>query len=213
MPLSDFRRASSSALANCPAAARLLHLGDGCQLFQRMTEGATIELPFPNRKQFSFLDFDLKLERSGLFYHSYYCSQVPELNESSLSAAEHYLLYGAWEDKDPNPLFSSIFYLEKNRDVYLSGKNPLLHYVERGASEGRDPHLQFSTLGYLEAYPEVRKLGINPLFHYLRYGILEGRSPSLPRRIHPERLEGFTYAMRSHWNMSPKTILSVGPQV
>lgn len=116
-----------------------------------------------------------KLSKSGLFYVPYYLDLVPELTGSGISPLNHYLLYGAWENKDPNPLFSSAYYLEKNRDVYLSGTNPLLHYIESGAAGGCDPHPFFSTRRYVEDYPDVKKAGMNPLFHYLRYGILEGR--------------------------------------
>ncbi len=134
----------------------------------------------PNRKAFTWAlrKAVRKLERSGLFYVPFYLELVPEIKDSGLSPAEHYLRYGAWENKDPNPLFSSSYYLRKNRDVYVSGENPLLHYVERGAGEGRDPHPAFSTHRYLSDYPEVKEAGMNPLFHYLRYGTLEGRNLS-----------------------------------
>ena len=51
-------------------------------------------------------------------------------------------LYAAWlhEGRDPNPLFDTSFYLEKNPDVAQAGVNPLLHYSEYSWREGRDPH-------------------------------------------------------------------------
>jgi hypothetical protein len=117
-----------------------------------------------------------RLLRSGLFFTSYYHEQVPE----TTSPAEHYLLYGAWEKKNPNHLFDSAYYLDRYRDVYLAGVNPLLHYIQWGWHEGKDPHPEFSTKQYLESYPEVAGSGMNPLFHYLKYGAISGAriSPS-----------------------------------
>ncbi len=69
-----------------------------------------------------------RLIRSGMFFAGYYKNQVPETD----SPAEHYLLYGAWEGKNPNPLFDSAFYLDTYREVYRAGMNPLLHYIMFG---------------------------------------------------------------------------------
>ena len=141
------------------------------------------------------------LKKSGLFLTGYYKSRVPELAGSGVSPAEHYLLYGAWENKDPNPLFSSAFYLAENRDVYLSGKNPLLHYIGQGWSQGRDPHPEFCTKRYLKAYPDAAKSGLNPLLYYLKYGVLEGQNPCPSFRIDPRQFHNFTFSRRSHWKL------------
>lgn len=116
------------------------------------------------------------LAKSGLFFPSYYSKQVAQ--QMKLSLELHYLLYGAWESKNPNPLFDSAFYLENNYDVYISGMNPLLHYILHGWEEGRDPHPMFSTNDYLKTYPDVVESKMNPLLHYIKHGILEGRSIS-----------------------------------
>jgi glycosyltransferase involved in cell wall biosynthesis len=121
----------------------------------------------------------MKLKKSGLFYEQYYADQVADTAESKMALVKHYLLYGGWEGKDPNPMFFSNFYLSKYNDVYLSGMNPLLHYILHGWKEGRDPHPEFSTERYLCDYEDVRESGMNPLLHYLLHGILEGR------KIHP----------------------------
>jgi glycosyltransferase involved in cell wall biosynthesis/ubiquinone/menaquinone biosynthesis C-methylase UbiE len=139
------------------------------------------------------------IKESGVFFTSFYKKQIPD--PGLPSHAEHYLLYGAWENKNPNHLFDSYFYLENNRDVYCSGENPLLHYLRQGWREGRDPHPQFSTLRYLNNYPEIVKTGINPLQHYLKYGILEYKDPCLPSRVAPKDFQQFTFSRRSHWEL------------
>lgn len=118
-----------------------------------------------------------KLKKSGLFFSNYYRNQLLR-QDMHLSPEEHYFLYGAWENKMPNPLFDSAFYLENNYDVYISGINPLLHYILHGWEEGRDPHPMFSTNNYLTTYPDVAESKMNPLLHYLKHGVLEGRSTS-----------------------------------
>ena len=113
-----------------------------------------------------------QIQESGLFNTEYYQNQVPE--PGLPSGEEHYLLYGAWEHKNPNPYFDSTYYLVNNNDVYLSGENPLLHYLSKGWKEGIDPHPAFNTSKYLTTYPDLKKAEINPLVHYLKYGVQHG---------------------------------------
>jgi hypothetical protein len=115
------------------------------------------------------------ISQSKLFWETYYLRQVPKVGENSGSPVADYLLYGAWENKDPNPFFNSAWYLSQHRDVYVAGINPLWHYIRYGWQEGRNPHPQFSTEHYLDQYEDVKKSGMNPLLHYLLHGILEGR--------------------------------------
>jgi glycosyltransferase involved in cell wall biosynthesis len=119
------------------------------------------------------------IRKSRLFLPTYYLHQIPELKENNQCPEVHYLLYGAWENKNPNPLFDSAWYLSQYRDIYVAGENPLCHYMIYGWKEGRDPHPEFSTERYLSDYEDVKKSGMNPLLHYLLHGILEGR------KIHP----------------------------
>jgi hypothetical protein len=55
------------------------------------------------------------------------------------NAAAHYAERGWREGKDPNPNFSTDWYLGCNPDVAAAGPNPLVHYLERGRAEGRSP--------------------------------------------------------------------------
>lgn len=115
------------------------------------------------------------LRRSGLFFAAFYRGQVAHLGTGYVAAASHYLLMGAWQGLNPNPLFDSSWYLAHYPDVHLGAENPLLHYCLHGWLEGRDPHPDFSTEAYLNAHPDVRASGMNPLTHYLRHGIYEAR--------------------------------------
>jgi GT2 family glycosyltransferase/glycosyltransferase involved in cell wall biosynthesis len=108
----------------------------------------------------------------GMFNAEWYARGGP----AEVSIA-HYLRHGAAENRDPHPLFSTRFYLERNPDVAASGVNPLVHYLTRGAFEGRDPHPLFSARFYLGRNPDVAQAGLNPLVHYLAHGAAQGRDP------------------------------------
>jgi hypothetical protein len=118
-----------------------------------------------------------KLIRSGLFDADWYKSKYPEVAESGLSEARHYLDEGYCRGCRPNSFFDTRWYLEQYEDVRRSGMNPLLHYAVHGLREGRDPGPQFKTSWYLETYPDVQASGMNPLAHFIHFGRIEGRSP------------------------------------
>ena len=75
-------------------------------------------------------------------------------------------------------MFDSNWYLEQNKDVALSGIDPIIHYATNGAYEGRDPNDLFDSDWYLQQYPDVAQAHANPLVHYIRNGAYEGRAPN-----------------------------------
>jgi len=74
---------------------------------------------------------------SDLFDPSWYLEQNRDLQESGMDPAEHYLLYGGIEGRDPGPNFSSQAYLDAYADAKQAGINPLVHYLRFGQAEGR----------------------------------------------------------------------------
>src|SRR5262249_19194076 len=119
---------------------------------------------------------DLKtILRSGLFDETFYRAVHPEL-EKGLVPVLHYLDQGGFQGRDPNPLFDSDWYLEKNPDVAAAGFNPLVHYILQGASERRNPHPCFDLSWYQENNPDVAAAGVDPLAHFLHHGWREGRT-------------------------------------
>jgi hypothetical protein len=67
----------------------------------------------------------------------WYLQSYPDVAESGINPAEHYLCFGADEGRAPGPLFDSNWYLSQYPDVAENEVNPLLHYVKFGAQEGR----------------------------------------------------------------------------
>ena len=73
---------------------------------------------------------------SGLFDAAFYRADYPVL-EAGIEPILHFLEQGGLQGCDPNPLFDSDWYLEKNPDVAAAGINPLLHYICFGTAERR----------------------------------------------------------------------------
>jgi len=66
---------------------------------------------------------------SPLFDPVWYLSRHPEVLETGLSPAEHYVRLGAAEGLDPGPDFSTADYLRGHPEVAKSGENPLVHHL------------------------------------------------------------------------------------
>jgi hypothetical protein len=80
-----------------------------------------------------------QLEQSGFFDAAWYASTYPDVVESGIDPAEHYLRHGAKEGRNPGPRFNTQNYLRRYPDVAKAVPpiNPLLHYVLHGKKEGR----------------------------------------------------------------------------
>lgn len=74
---------------------------------------------------------------TNLFDKNWYLKTYPDVRESKVDPAYHYLKFGWKEGRQPSELFDGNSYLEQNKDVQLQGINPLLHYLKFGIEEGR----------------------------------------------------------------------------
>lgn len=77
------------------------------------------------------------IEQSGLFDADWYQEQYPDVCQTSLSAAQHYLKYGWRMGRSPSAYFCGKSYEAQNADVKQLAENPLLHYLRFGRQEGR----------------------------------------------------------------------------
>ena len=64
-------------------------------------------------------------------------------------------------------LFSPLYYLSTNPDVWQSGLDPLMHFCEYGWKEGRQPSENFDIGDYVKNNPGVSQEDINPLVHFI----------------------------------------------
>ena len=104
------------------------------------------------------------LRNQKLFRRGWYLEANIDLGHIS-DPLYHYLVHGAKEGRNPNPLFDGDWYFKQRPDVAEAGINPLLHYLAYG--EGADPHPLFDTKWYLKQRPDVARANRNPLVHYL----------------------------------------------
>lgn len=118
------------------------------------------------------------LRKSPLLDPVWYRQNYPDLRDTPIDAARHYLEHGAEEGRNPHPLFDTKFYLEQNPDVAAAGMNPLVHYILHGCQEGRDPNPFFDTDWYLAQNPDIAGSDINPLVYYFTIGESQGHNPS-----------------------------------
>ena len=91
-----------------------------------------------NRVNFRKLQDDCKLLLSSKYFDAkWYLENNKDVVESGMNPAEHYILYGAKEGRQPGPEFDSESYLEQNPDVVENNMIPLLHFLKHGQYEGR----------------------------------------------------------------------------
>lgn len=95
------------------------------------------------------------LTKSGLFNRRYYIYNYKHDMLGNVEPVIDYVLTGAYEGRNPNPLFDSQYYLRANPDVGASGLNPLLHYITEGEAQGRRPSSVFDPMEYRAAHPEL----------------------------------------------------------
>jgi len=110
-----------------------------------------------------------------LFDAKYYLESYPDVAASGVDPFWHFVRRGAFEGRNPCPLFDTNFYLSQcPRPPKV---NALSDYLARGDAEGRRPHPLFDPEYYLRCNPEVGKVGMNSLLHYVLHGAAEGRMP------------------------------------
>ncbi len=77
------------------------------------------------------------IRKSKYFDSAWYLSQNPDVAARGMDPIEHYVRFGALEERDPGPTFSTMRYIAFNPDVAASGLNPLVHYLRHGQKENR----------------------------------------------------------------------------
>lgn len=70
-----------------------------------------------------------------------------------------------------NNLLDIGFYLKNNRDVRLSGMDPVIHYIVYGYKEGRRLNPHFNGENYFKTHMDITESNLSPLVHYSLYGI------------------------------------------
>ncbi|NET25742.1 PPC domain-containing protein [Okeania sp. SIO1I7] len=125
-----------------------------------------------------------------LFDEGFYLFQNPDVVDEIAagnfsSGLEHFVNVGQFENRDPNALFDTSFYLEINTDIAAAIEEGVLtaveHFLRFGQFEPRDPSPFFQNLFYIsdpEFATTLESAGLTPFEHYVRFGQFENRDPS-----------------------------------
>jgi LmbE family N-acetylglucosaminyl deacetylase len=76
------------------------------------------------------------IKRSGLFDAQYYLHHNPDVEAAGMDPAKHYLLFGAFEGRNPSESFDTLLYRYQNPEVVKLGINPLIHYLKCSRRSG-----------------------------------------------------------------------------
>jgi len=117
------------------------------------------------------------IQKSGLFDREYYFADNPDLRADLVDPIVHYMRYGHFEGRNPNPLVETNWYWQEYPYVAKERLNPLYHYVTTGWVEGYNPCAMFENNYYARLYPEVKDRHISPLAHYYTEGAQKGYRP------------------------------------
>ena len=153
---------------------------------------------------------------SPLFDGNKYISAYPDVKYSNMNPLLHYEKFGKKENRiivalpvSAQPVktktvdkkkiiakskyFDKKWYLQQNKDVAASKKDPVEHYLKYGWKEGRNPGPFFDGNKYLAKYPDVKAAKINPLLHYELFGKNENRQAILGFTTENKRTKSKNY--------------------
>ncbi|WP_417528903.1 glycosyltransferase [Marinomonas shanghaiensis] len=110
-----------------------------------------------------------KISDSGLFNKAFYEKETGLSYESITEAISDFIQTPLELLKDPHPMFSVEYYLNKYSDIKEAGINPLIHYIEFGAEENREPSPFFKSEYFFSqlSIEERKEAKINPLSYFL----------------------------------------------
>ena len=124
----------------------------------------------------------LTILKLGLFDEDYYLSTYPDVASAGIQPLLHYVGFGDWEGRSPNPAFNPNFYRSQFGKEGLHSVCALYHYAVLGEALGLKASSAFSPHRYVTAYLELQPWLDRPLTHFLHIGIPQGLTPSLLRQ-------------------------------
>ncbi|MDA0742717.1 MAG: glycosyltransferase [Proteobacteria bacterium] len=113
-----------------------------------------------------------------VFDAGHYQRMNQDIVVAGVAPLAHYVAYGWRENRDPNQLFASAWYLSTHFETSPRKTDPLRHYVEFGRVDELQPHPLFDRTFYLEHYPDIAQSGMDPYIHFIAFGRAEGRAPN-----------------------------------
>ena len=140
-----------------------------------------------------------KVSKSRLFDASWYVREYPDVMQSKMKPAEHYVKKGWMEGKDPSELFKTEEYLEINKDVRDSGMCPLYHFETKGRYEGRRMGIELT-----DANNDIYAVKKN--YHILKLKIITCMKSCVYSRIKIKNRQILFRTFQNEYTCNPKYI-------
>lgn len=135
------------------------------------------------------------------FDAEFYKTQNPALDSNDADPIQHFLSFGWRSGLDPNPEFSTSFYVDRLPRNWFRGGDPLSDFLLEGAAKGSVPFPvhevlrtetetlrleqqkaliapHFDTAFYAECNPDLQDQGLDLAEHYLSIGWQDGLDPA-----------------------------------
>ena len=104
---------------------------------------------------------------SGVFDAAFYLAHNRDLAAAGVDPLEHYVAFGGFEGRLPNPIFDSGWYLARYFPDVDNPPNPLVDYLRHLRLSPRCPNRWFDPDHYRRSAGNVRR---DPMRHYLGAG-------------------------------------------
>jgi hypothetical protein len=98
-----------------------------------------------------------------LFDGEFYLRNNPDVRAAGMNPLDHYLKFGAAEQRQPHPLFDPVHYLACCREA-RDAEHPLAHFLRTTGGKWPATHPLFDCEAYANARPDASG---NPLIDYL----------------------------------------------
>lgn len=147
----------------------------------------------------------LTILKLGLFDEHYYLLTYPDVASAGIKPLLHYVNFGDWEGRSPNPVFSPRIYRAHFGEAGLHSVCALYHYAVMGEALGLKASNAFEPYRYLVSNPELQPWLDRPLTHFLHIGRAQGLAANRRARLPATR------KMRTAKVLSPPPAASVDP--
>lgn len=117
-----------------------------------------------------------RFERHMRFDEQWYLQQNPDVALSGMDPLEHYLSHGLYEDRDPNALFSAVWY-RLCAPTPIGDTPAYAHFLADSARRAWPSFPLFDPEYYIASHRDLGLKAVDALDHFLSKGAQEGRDP------------------------------------
>lgn len=171
----DIRRRALNALASAAARVRRHPVASASTV---AVTRAQLRFPAPLARLGRRLNWSerRRFERDMKFDAAFYLSQNPDVAATGIDPLSHYLSHGLFEDRDPNPSFSAVWYRLKAPEP-VGDMPAYAHYLADPVRRGWPMHPLFDAAYYVAKHRDTGVQETDAYQHFLTSGARERRDP------------------------------------